>query len=351
MKTPALFLIIFLWHFTAAAADHAVVLVYHHVSENTPPVTSVTPETFEKHLQFLQSKKFNVWPLSRIVDQLHQGKPVPENTVAITFDDAYESVYHEALPRMQKRGWPFTLFVSSDPVDRGFKQYLDWDQIRELAAAGAEIANHSDSHAHLVRWQAGESRSDWRIRISRDIDRGAQRIETETGQKHRLFAYPYGEYNSDLQAILKKKGYFGIAQQSGAISTASDFLALPRFPMSTGYARMSRLAISVNARALPVTDTEFQVRNTTTGALDQLRFRLTPDTYREAELACYSATGKKLEFENNSQRIYQIELDFDQRAGRNKINCTAPSSERNGEYFWHSFQWLVRQQDGSWYRE
>ncbi|MEM7563966.1 MAG: polysaccharide deacetylase family protein [Pseudomonadota bacterium] len=334
-----------------SAADHAVVLVYHHVSEDTPPVTSVSPEVFEKHLQYLEDNEFNVWPLSRIVDYLQQRKLMPENTVAITFDDAFESVYDEALPRMQKRGWPFTLFVSSEPIDRGFKNYLSWNKIRKLAAKGVEIANHSHSHAHLVRRHEGESKSEWQIRVSRDIDQGSRRIEEETGQRHRIFAYPYGEYSPDLQLLLKQKGYFGIAQQSGAMSHESDFLALPRFPMSTGYAKMSRLAISVNARALPVKGIEFTVRNSTNGAMDQLRFNLKNGAYRIAELACYSAIGGKLQIEDVGEQTYRLLLAETQRAGRNKVNCTAPSSEKSGEYFWHSFQWLVKNPDGSWYRE
>jgi peptidoglycan/xylan/chitin deacetylase (PgdA/CDA1 family) len=133
------------------ADDHAVVLVYHHVSETTPTLTSITPAAFESHLDYLQENNFNLWPLARILATLRKGEPLPHNTVAITFDDAYQSVYSEAFPRLRKRNCPFTLFVSSEAVDRGYDNYLDWAQLRELANSGAELGNHSHSHAHLVR--------------------------------------------------------------------------------------------------------------------------------------------------------------------------------------------------------
>jgi hypothetical protein len=35
------------------AKDNAVILLYHHVSNSTPKVTSVSPETFREHMQYL----------------------------------------------------------------------------------------------------------------------------------------------------------------------------------------------------------------------------------------------------------------------------------------------------------
>ena len=33
--------------------SHGVILVYHHVSASTPPSTSISPEDFERHLEYL----------------------------------------------------------------------------------------------------------------------------------------------------------------------------------------------------------------------------------------------------------------------------------------------------------
>ena len=40
-----------------------------------------------------------------------------------------------------------------------------------------------------------------------------------------------------------------------------------------------------------------------------------------------------------------------QPPGRNKVNCTAPAADERGAYFWYSYLWLVKNADGSWYRE
>ena len=127
----------------ANSSDHAVGLVYHHVSTTTPASTSVSPPQFDAHLAFLERKQFNIWPLGRILQALRQGEAIPDNTVAITFDDASLSVYTEVFPRMQVRGWPFTVFVNTEAVERGYGNTMSWQQLREIARAGNEIGHEN----------------------------------------------------------------------------------------------------------------------------------------------------------------------------------------------------------------
>ena len=336
----------------ALADDHAVILVYHHVSESTPALTSVTPEVFDSHLDYLQENNFTIWPLSRILTSLQAGQALPENTVAITFDDAYESVHSAAFPRLRQRNWPFTLFVSSDAIDRGYANYLSWEQLREMAAAGVELGNHSHSHAHLVRHLEHESQRAWDLRIREDITRAASRLKRETGSQSRLFAYPYGEYSAALKEIVADMGYLGIAQQSGAVGANSDFLAVPRFPMAMGFADLKRFATSVNARPLPVSEAIVDIKEGAYQPIGSLQLRLNSGNYQSSQLACYRATGARLETRLLSRQplVLSMQVSGKQPAGRHKINCTAPASSGGG-WFWYSYQWLVRHSDGSWYRE
>src|SRR6056297_2355727 len=102
----------------ASAADHGVILMYHHVAGDTPASTSVTPTQFRRHLDFIEDNDFDVVPLQALLDAVYSGDSVPLNAVAITFDDAYVSVHSEALPELTSRGMPFTVFVATQAVDR-----------------------------------------------------------------------------------------------------------------------------------------------------------------------------------------------------------------------------------------
>ena len=336
------------------ADDHAVALIYHHVSTESPPLTSISPAAFEQHLNYLAEHNFNIWPLSRILDALDKGKDLPANTIAITFDDAYRSTYTEAFPRLRKRNWPFTIFVSSAAIDGGYGDSLNWEQLREMVEAGNEIGNHSHTHAHLVRRLESESSTQWQARVRADIKRAGDRINSEIGSDSSLFAYPYGEYSKSLKAIVRTLGYRGIAQQSGAIGAHSDFLAIPRFPMGTGYADLERFAIAVNSRPLPVTAVSTTGNDETAyRPIKRLQLTLADGDYRAHQLGCYRASGTPLETTIITEQplTVSVAVSGEQTAGRHKINCAAPANNAPGVFYWYSHQWQVKHSNGSWYRE
>lgn len=337
------------------AADHAVVLLYHHVSADTPASTSVTPETFRRHLDYLAAEGFTVLPLSRVLETLARGGLLPERTVAITFDDAYRSVLDQAMPMLRERNWPFTVFVNTQAVDRGYRTYLGWKELRQLLDAGAEIGNHSHSHDHLVRRRQGESEQQWSKRVVEDIGLARQRLQEELGANGGLFAYPYGEHTPELKEIVGTLGFFGIAQQSGAVGHEFDKLAVPRFPMATNYADMDRFAVSVNSRPLPVTDISSGpvVQVAHNNSQFALAFTLLPSDYRINGLYCYSSSGERLALKSEEREgAHRVTVRLpDWAAGRRKVNCTAPSSVEQGVYYWYSHLWLVKQPDGTWYAE
>lgn len=326
------------------SGDHGVVLVYHHVSGETPASTSVTPDRFEAHLDYLDDNGFRVWPLRRLLEAAVGGEgAMPDNVVAITFDDAYESVYTRAWPMLRERDWPFTVFVNTDAIDAGHSPYMSWDQLRDLSENGVGIANHSASHGHLIARNSGESEADWRARVDADIRRADRRISEEIGTKADLFAYPFGESSPALAGIVDDYADFALAQRSGAVGSTTDPLSVPRFPMASGFDSQSRFALAVNARPLPVTDTRVAppgegVRS----AVESLTLTLAEGGYRVGQLACYASSGERLEAELSEGPPHRLEVAVEGRGvtGRNKINCTAPAADGSGDYFWHAFQWV-----------
>jgi len=337
------------------AADHAVILLYHHVSSDTPASTSVSPKVFRQHLDYLNAEGFSVLPLSLVLKTLVKGEALPDKTVSITFDDAYQSVFDHAMPMLKERNWPFTVFVNTQAIDRGYRNSLDWNELRQLLVAGAEVGNHSNDHTHLVRRLEGESAQEWRRWIVKDITLAQQRLKAELGVEVDMFAYPFGEHTPELQKVVSTLGYYGIAQQSGAVGHDFDRLAVPRFPMATNYADMSRFAISVHSRPLSVTDVSSGPVVHVAGESSQykLSFTLLSGEYRSGDLACYSSSGEKLELVKEERVVpnrISVQLP-DWSAGRRKINCTAPSSVDKGVYYWYSHLWLVKHPDGKWFSE
>src|SRR4051794_20658599 len=114
----------------ALDAPVATILAYHEVdppsaAHSTIPRGSatgdaqsemlrytVTPESFEAQLDYLQSNGYHVIPLADLVDFLSGARPaLPPRAVVITVDDGWLCAYTNMLPALSRRGMPFTVFV------------------------------------------------------------------------------------------------------------------------------------------------------------------------------------------------------------------------------------------------
>ena len=165
-----------------------VILQYHHVSDTTPASTSIKPDRFQEHINYLVDNRFNVIPLADALTALAQNKALPEKSIVITFDDGYKNILTTALPILEAHNLPFTLFVSTSLVGTNDRIYLTWDEIAQLGEAGVQIANHTHTHAHLVRRLIDENEANWQERITDEITTAERLIAEHTGQSHKLLA-------------------------------------------------------------------------------------------------------------------------------------------------------------------
>lgn len=327
-------------HATANQDAGAVVLVYHQVATDTPPSTSVTPQRFRRQLDHLDDNGFHVLALEQILDRLESGRELPPDTIALTFDDGYESVYTKAFPMLRKRGWPFTVFVTSDYV--GSNGYLDWPQLREMAAAGADIGNHTRSHPYWVRKHRGEDRDTRRRRIRAEILDAQRRIERQIPDGAvRLLAHPYGEYDPLVEAVVTELGFRAMGQHSGALGPGAPMTRLPRFPIATGYDDMDTFRRRVRSRRLPA-----RILAPATPVLDQtadrprLHLRLQDNGYVRERLACFASGQGRIELDWRGERELVAKAPQRLGPGRSKYNCTAPAADGSGDFYWLSQLWI-----------
>ncbi len=72
--------------------------------------------------------------------------------------------------------------------------------------------------------------------------------------------------------------------------------------------------------------------------------------YRLDSLVCYVAGQEPARIQHNGDEI-RVTARAALRPGRGKFNCTAPSANESGVYYWYSYLWLQPNADGSWYEE
>ncbi|WOT05417.1 polysaccharide deacetylase family protein [Shewanella youngdeokensis] len=336
---------------TGFSVQAAVILQYHHVSNDTPAITSVTPAQFKEQMQYLADNHFNVVPLSQVVASVKAQQHLPAKTIAITFDDGYQSIADTAHPILKQYNFPYTLFVSVEPILKQYGEMMSWQQLNTLAKEGAEIANHTWGHEHLIRMQQGETQSQWLRRIEDNILRTEAEITKVTGQQHKMLAYPYGEYNQLIEDILVKHDFVGFGQQSGAAGPHSPLTALPRFPVAGAYADISSLKVKLHSLNMPVIE-----QTNSDPQLDyaqwrpEIKVKLDMQDIDPAQLMCFiqGQGAKKPNWISHDEFTIRAELDLP--AGRSRYNCTAPSKHQSG-YYWFSQPWIRPKSNGEWVAE
>lgn len=327
------------------AKDNAVILLYHHVSNTTPKITSVSPNTLRQHMQYL-AENHNVLPLKQVIEALQNKQPLPEKTVVITFDDGYENIYENAHPILKEFEFPYTIFVNP-PLIGTVSYQLDWQQVKLMASENVSFANHGKQHNHMLNKENGESQQDWLKRTMQDIQYAEKMLAKNVGYSLKYFAYPYGEFDQQLKTQLSSQGYIGFAQHSGAIASHSDFSALPRYPAAGVYSSMQSLIVKLNSLAMPVTDVSIKDPKAELPFENQnITFNVKTDDLRPQQINCFQ-NGQVLNklVEENSINVSMHSIT---QPGRHRVNCTAPSKSEKGRFYWFSQPFFIPTVEGNW---
>lgn len=125
----------------------------------------------------------------------------PGKTVVLTFDDAVSNHAAFAAPLLSELGFHATFFICEFPPDFAVnkRQYMTWEQIRSLDAAGFEIANHTMTHAGLSAMASETCEKEIELLEARFRDVGLPRS--------RAFGYPGGPAADYAPPLLKKLGF------------------------------------------------------------------------------------------------------------------------------------------------
>ncbi|MBI5478319.1 MAG: polysaccharide deacetylase family protein [Deltaproteobacteria bacterium] len=253
---------------------------YHRVTPTVSgwdPALTVSADTFRRQLRAL-AEDYDLVTCGQLQRALAAGER--RRLCAVSFDDGYADNLEVALPILQEASAPWTIFVATDPVDRGvalwferlavllrrhlgcpdfarvcaehaplralpalvagaatpreavrlavaalkdlpthvreeteawlvaeygppeaaaLPRFLDWDGVRRLDAAGAEIGGHTLSHPILPRTKAARARE--------EIAEGRARLEAALGHAVAGFAYPNGDHDSVAVRLVREAGF------------------------------------------------------------------------------------------------------------------------------------------------
>ena len=241
------------------------VLMYHKVNDVDGNSVTVPVGLFDQQMAQLREFGYTPVALDSVIDHYVDGSPLPLGAVLITFDDGYRDNLANAVPILQRYGYPAVLFVPIGylggrrplPHDehlavRGIvNPTLDWSELAELEDAGVRIESHGIGHRPLADLEVDEA--------AREITLSKLRLEEALGRPVRAFAYVKGSeahYRLVHLSLLRQAGYdIAFTSISGANGPGTDPLQLHRYNVEPYPSRTFELVLSGACDLIAVKDT------------------------------------------------------------------------------------------------
>ena len=251
--------------------DRVCVLCLHRVlprgqaqDTNSLPGMILHEQTFARMLEYLQ-RHFEIISLEHFLEDGNTGSAKPR--CLITFDDGWKDNYQIAFPTLHRAGIPAVIFLATGLIDStdtfwverlrsglrdeavrqlakerlaavlpgstavldvediierlkrkpsterdkllrgllpeqapyGSDQMLSWEEIREMAAGGVAFGGHTDTHP-LLPYEDDAT-------VERELALCRSKIEAETGKPARAFAYPNGDWDPRVRALVQRSGF------------------------------------------------------------------------------------------------------------------------------------------------
>ncbi|PKO84464.1 MAG: hypothetical protein CVU17_02365 [Betaproteobacteria bacterium HGW-Betaproteobacteria-11] len=215
------------------------VLMYHHVSP-TPGLVTISPENFRAQMAYLAQ---NGWRTigSRELEDFFAGKPLPEKSLMLTFDDGWLDNWLHAHPILREfglkavlfliTGWigdgpPRALAVTDDgtapscptrfPAHRVCMEkvrggqadevMLRWSEVEAMRAAGS-FEFHSHTHTH-TRWDKIEAdAAPRREKLAADLAVSCQALQAHLGETSAHLCWPQGYHDDDYKQAATEGGF------------------------------------------------------------------------------------------------------------------------------------------------
>lgn len=207
------------------------VLMYHHI---TPAggMINATPQNFESQLQWLDRHGYRTLTCAQFAQHL-SGRPAPDKSVLITFDDGYLDNYVYAYPLLKKYGFNAVIFLVTSWIGEGplratmdqgnvpctpdhaasmklleQGQYdavvLRWSEVQHMADDGV-FEFHSHTHTH-TRWDKTDPQNK-NQHMQRELALSRQTLEQRLGSVSEHFCWPQGYFDVEYQQLAKDAGF------------------------------------------------------------------------------------------------------------------------------------------------
>lgn len=246
------------------------VLMYHKVNDLWPNPTTVPTTVFAEQMALLGELGYVPVSLDAVRDHYVHGAPLPPGAVLITFDDGYRDNLLNALPILQRHGYPAVVFVPVGFLDDGSplpheeplwalgveNETVGWDELAALEAGGIRVESHGIAHRPLTELEPAEA--------LREIAVSKLRLEERLGRAVEAFAFVKGslaDFRPEHASLVQQAGYaLAFTSVSGGNGPGSDRFRLRRYNVEPYSAKTFELVLTGACDLIALKDTVLGTR-------------------------------------------------------------------------------------------
>ena len=189
------------------------ILEYHQVTnEKLDPdfeIYNVPPDDFNAQLDFLQSEGYTTITLQDFMRVVHGKGSLPTKPIVLTFDDGYSDNFSDMFPILKAHGMKAVVYVITNQI--GQKNYLKFNELKEMQQYGIEIGSHTADHLDLTTLDPQTQR--------RQLKESKIFLEWSGLNTIYSLSYPNGAFNSDLVKILQEENYLTAVTGEAGLNT------------------------------------------------------------------------------------------------------------------------------------
>ncbi len=221
------------------------ILGYHDLAENLPETAMrIHTSKFRKQMEAIRQMGVKVITLEEFTAWKKGEGELPENSILITFDDGWKSVYTDAFPILKEFGFPFTIFLYKNYVDGGGKA-LTLPMIQEMVKNGASIGSHSVSHPYplTVKSYRKKGPDAYDAYLRKEMGESKRFLESKFPVKVTTYAYPGGYFTEEMLKLGEEFAYdFMFTVLPGKIKRSLPNQKLPRYIILGNYDKIFEIA-------------------------------------------------------------------------------------------------------------
>ncbi|PTX97585.1 hypothetical protein DB346_21595 [Verrucomicrobia bacterium LW23] len=192
-----------------AMADNPVhVLCYYQVvnASSTTNVYAITSKALETQMAYLKKNGYTVVSFADFQKYVRKELVLPPKSVLITVDGGFRNAVTVAKPIFARYNYPWTFFVYTDFVGAD-EDKVSWKDLADLEATGlVDVQSHSKSPSNLTM-RDKKGAADYDAWVASELSESKRVLEEKLNKKVTALAYPYGDYNADIQQKAMAAGY------------------------------------------------------------------------------------------------------------------------------------------------